>query len=170
MNNLFTEYSAYYFFSSWLQADAALISIVAIFIIFKLQTYNSKIDGIKTALFNMSKSVGPSEVTQFDGFSPEKKLKYINKKLESPYSVNEGRIFESWKLTEEKIVKIKQQMKWPIIFLATTMGMCGIALFLSNYIHKSGFIIEFIITVTILILHLIAIMQNLTFIIKSIKE
>jgi hypothetical protein len=170
MEKLFTEYSAYYFFSAWLQADAALISIIVIFVIFRLQTLNSRINDLKMALFNMPNRIFPADITKFERYSPLEREEFINKKSEDRYTSEIAKIFKYWDLTLEKVDYIKKDMKLPILFLAIVLGFCGLALFMSNYIHSIGFWWECSITIFMLILNLTALGWNIIFIFQSLKE
>ncbi len=66
----------HYFFSAWLQADAALFAIVGIFVVYKLQSLETVIQSARSTLFNLT-GVHYLKIEEFENSNESVRLKII---------------------------------------------------------------------------------------------
>lgn len=156
----FSDSSSLYFYSALLQANAAILSIVGVFIIFRIQSYQSSIDIIKTALINNRRMVGPNDVIGFDNFNISEKEEYI-KRLNNSVLKNHC---SNWIEKEKKLKKVKSSIKLPTILLAIGIIINSIGLFTASYIHSNLMNYEFKILAAIILFQIITVY----FVVKTI--
>jgi hypothetical protein len=144
VNNLFSDSTSLYFFSALLQSNAAIISLVGIFVIFKIQTLQSSIDIIKNSLMSdMGRWTTPSMIVELDILPLSNKIDRIEKDpYRNPY-INPQ--VNTWVKKLKEIEKIKAKIKTPTILIVTSLIAFVIGLMFASYIHKLGDISEFII-------------------------
>lgn len=152
---MFSPNTGFYFYSSLLQAQAAIFSIVGVFIVFKLQTIKSAIENYKHMLLALK--VYPSVITDFE-FADEatRKEKYIRLGKGS-----EQITYLQWNESETKVKNIKDQIKTPIILLSIGMIVSTLGLIFTCFINNV-FILEIILlaTVTTFFLYTLFIVYN----------
>lgn len=156
--NFFSEYTALYFFSALLQANAAILAIAGVFFIFRIQTYQSSIDFLKNYLMNSGTLIGPYSVIEFNNLTQEVRKKRIEENEEKKY-YELGVIYhlENWIEKHDEILKVKSAIKPPTILLAIGIIINGLGLFFANFIHNSLFANEFIILIIFLIYEIVII-------------
>jgi hypothetical protein len=115
----FSTSTSLYFFSAFLQANAAILSIVGLFIIFKIQSLQSLIDIIEFANSDLKEKQKKYAKISYD--------KYTMKKL------------SEWIEKENRIIDIKDMIKIPTILLSIGIITSGIGLIFSNFLHNSSF-------------------------------
>lgn len=136
----FTENSGYYFYSSLLQANAAIISIFGVFFIYKVQSLHSAISDIFNSICQIS-STAMDYALKFKAMDLEQKkerLKAYNR--DDPVS----KFYKQWYEAVVDLVKIKEKIIKPSILLTTAIILQSIFLLLSNDIHLQGSDYEFI--------------------------
>jgi len=149
----FSDNSAYYFFSSLLQANAAILSIVGVFYIFRIQSLSSSIDVAKTALSqNPAKFTTPARIAAFD----DENLEGKKHELEQMKNNEAGNLilpfFGLWVKSEIEIDRLKNKARLPTILLAASLIIFTAGLLLAAYLHSLPFPVEFL---TLLILSLL---------------
>jgi len=137
----FTENTGYYFFSSLLQANAAIFSIFGVFFIYRLQTLNSSISEIFNSLImTAGSSIGREEAQKFKNLTLEDKEKNLIKYKDSNHVWSHE--FINWYNYEKKIEIIKPLIKKPTIILITLIIFQAAFVLLSSDIHSIGLILE----------------------------
>ena len=142
--NFFSDSSSLYFYSALLQANAAILSIVGVFIVFRIQSYQSSIDIIKTALINNRRMVEPDDVIMFDNLT-------ISEKEGTIKGLDNSVLKSNWLEKETKLKKVKSSVKLPTILLAIGIIINSIGLFTASYIHSNLMNYEFKILATIIL-------------------
>ena len=132
----FTENTGYYFYSSLLQANAAIISIFGVFFIYKVQSLQSSISEIFNSICSIN-SMAMDYALKFKVMDLDQK----KNKLKDYNNENTGsKFYRQWYETEVNLVKIIK----PSILLTTAIILQSIFLLLSNDIHLQGSSYEFI--------------------------
>jgi hypothetical protein len=78
MEIIFTDATGLYLYSALLQANAALLALIGLYIVFRLQSINSRIDSLKSSLFAEGTQFG-GDAVRFDSMTLERKVKWIDK-------------------------------------------------------------------------------------------
>lgn len=134
----FSDSTGLYFYSALVQANAAILSIVGVFIIFRLQSLQSSIDRAVRALLSDTRTT-PSPVIEFEKMNLEEKKTFVERgKIEPPIKP----LFREWATNEEKISKIRSSIKLPTRLLAFGIVGDSIGLLGANLIHENGVRIE----------------------------
>ncbi len=145
---LFSNSTSLYFFSAILQANAAIIAIVGVFGIFKIQPFQS---GIETIKFSLSMERGittgfwdvdPSIISIFNPLNIEEKYKFMNEKVRSSVA---REILENWINVEKDILTFKTTLINPILLISIGIVLGAFGLILANTIHNLGAIVEFLV-------------------------
>ncbi|MDP2984079.1 MAG: hypothetical protein Q8O92_12210 [Candidatus Latescibacter sp.] len=144
MCNLFSDSSSLYFFSALLQSNAAIISLVGIFVIFKIQSLQSKVEMIRNFLIsNPNKYPHPKYVIEFDNLILEDKSKKIDN---NTYIEQEHKLyFNKWVEILKKIEEIKNKIKKPTILIVSSLIAFVFCLMFASSIHKLGVVFELVI-------------------------
>ena len=138
--NFFSDYTALYFFSALLQANAAILAIVGVFFIFRIRTYQSSIDFLRNYLMNSPSLIAKCSVIEFDNLTQEvRKTRIEENKEKNYYNIGVIPHLESWDEKVDKIKKIKTVIKPPTILLAIGIIINGLGLFSSNFMVVSYF-------------------------------
>ncbi|MFA5804799.1 MAG: hypothetical protein WC879_09140 [Melioribacteraceae bacterium] len=136
----FTENTGYYFYSSLLQANAAIISIFGVFFIYKVQSLQSLISDIFNSYCQISSSA-MDYALKFKAMDLEQKKERLKaNNSDNPVS----KFYKQWYEAEVNLVKIKEKIIKPSILLSTAIILQSIFLLLSNDIHLQGSGYEFI--------------------------
>lgn len=151
--SLFSDTSALYFFSALLQANAAIIAIIGVFWIFKIQTYQAGVDSIKNALsiergITSNLDVDPSIISKFESLDLSEKTSYMNQEI-----LNDSlrSLLQSWVRNEESIDNLKSGIRIPVILLAVGIVFNAFGLVIANLIHQVGHIVELIVLLLVLL-------------------
>ena len=126
-----SEQTSLYFFSAWLQADAALFAIVGIFGIYKLQSLENTINSAM-ATFPFLSGIREEEVTAFAGKDGDGKKEMIEhfKEIKPVY-----RNLYFWMKATEKIPKVKNLITPTMVLTGSGMILCSVGI-LGVYISK----------------------------------
>lgn len=137
----FSDNSALYLYSAILQANAALLSVTAIFVIFKIQSLQSSIDVKKTALSSdFGDHTNPSEVNIFDDMTIKNKKDWIQNRRASQYLTTPH--FETWLRELEQIENIKMIIVIPTALMGISIPYFALSLYFAIYIHFLSAILE----------------------------
>ncbi len=148
--DFFSYSTGLYFFSALVQANASILAIVGVFMIFKIQSIQSSIDMIKNKL---SKSIGPIAVNKLEDLLNKYNMKEFDDKAKN---ILETPTCNYWKEKHNTIKNIKESIKTPTILLIFGTGICALFLMLANFIHSLGFHIESQILLSVLIFEFIS--------------
>lgn len=135
---MFSEFTGFYFHSSLLQAQAAIFSIVGIFIVFKIQIIKSSIENCKQMLIALK--VYPSTITEFELMDEKQRNDNYIKAGKGSIQIT----FKRWDNYDKDIVLIRNNVIWPIICLIIGMVANTLGLILACFINKV-FIVELIV-------------------------
>lgn len=152
----FSDNTGLYFYSAWLQANASIIAIFGVFVIYKIQAFQSSIDIIKGSLMgDLSRRVTtPDEVVTFDRMNIEDKNNYVKNRdpfLKKP--------LQDWVEKQQSIETLKSIVRIPTTLLAIGIGIDSLGLLFANYVNKCGEIVELSIFAFALFFHLFAIFE-----------
>jgi hypothetical protein len=132
INNLFQ--TSLYFFSSLLQADAAILGFGTVFIIFKLQS----LDSIKQSIVNVYKSKGSGHSNITNTLLLSKDPKEIANSLSGVKQNNYD--FKNYLyliLIPAMATKISTSIKWPVIVIGTHTIICALILFINQLFYRN---------------------------------
>jgi hypothetical protein len=161
--NFFSDTSSLYFYSSHLQANAAILSIFGLFIIFKIQSLESSIETIKTCLTSMDHALA-NNVLSFYDMTLSQKCSYIDDYPEK----ERGRFkyLKKWYEIELLISQIKRSSRNPALLLLLIIAFNSLGIMFSNYLHILGYNYEIRFMVFGVMIQLFA----LYFLVEVIKE
>ena len=142
MYSFFSESTSLYFFSTIIQANAAIISLAGVFIVFKIQGLQSSINVIRSSLYSESYYTTPDVVAEFDNKSLEKKKEKLSKQ---PFNTPR---FHLWCNYLSEIDRIKSAIKLPAIISIISIVVFIVLLIFAYTIHNYGTACELIILVT----------------------
>lgn len=167
METFFSENSGFYFLSSLLQANAAILSITGVFYIFKIQSLQSSIDIIKSSLMaDMGRRSWPEKILEFDKLSLVEKEKALLIKPD-PYIHIKPSIVD-WTTLERKISNVKAEVKPSLIILGIAIIVEAVCLFTANLIHQHN-MVEMIVLFLNLILEVIIVFVVIKNILKALN-
>ncbi len=136
LNLRISEQSGHYLYSALLQANAAILSIIGVFAVFKIQTIQSIIDTLKgSRLTDMGLSSTPTGIINFDNMSLKQKGEYISTANISPMIKG---VYESWLEKEMEKNNIVNIVKKPIILLGISIFIYAILIILIDTIYTLG--------------------------------
>ena len=162
--NFFHETSSLYFFSALLQSNAAIFSIVGVFIVFKLQSMQTPIDLLKNSLMqDRGRIIQPITVSRFDKKSLKEKDDYVN------FMKDDQQLkyyLQNWVDQENKIDRVKSAIKSPAITITIVIILNILGLIFSNYIHSKNIYLELFILSIFVIIQI----ELLLLLVKSISQ
>ena len=165
----FTESTSLYIYSAFLQANAAIIAILGLFIIYKIQSLQSSIDIIKSEMMrNQSLESHPKVIADFDTALINKKEE-IYKDLEKQKSFYLP-YFKIWLDNSIGISNLKNLITNPTIFLTTVIIIDGICLLICSNLHKYYKVEEVYLAYLVMLIHLILWIYICKTIINVIKQ
>jgi len=131
INNLFQ--TSLYFFSSLLQADAAILGFGTVFIIFKLQA----LDSLKQNIINIfkSKGQGHSNITDTLLLSKDSN-EIVDTLLRIKKNNYDYQNLLYLILIPAKSAKISISIKWPVVVIGTHTILCALFLFLNQLFYQ----------------------------------
>lgn len=130
----FSSNTGFYLYSAVLQANAAIISIIGVFSIFKIQSYKSSVDILKNSLMaDKGMHSHPRTIVKFDNFSLDKKRSKIGSKPFNGYIEPQ---LQDWISKEENIKKILYHVKNPIILLLIGILLPAVLIVLNTKISE----------------------------------
>ena len=123
-----------YFFSSLLQADAALLGFGTVFIIYKLQS----LENIRQSIIQTYYSKGSTYTDHMNSLILSKNPIDIAKTLVGmKASEYHYRNYEYVVLIPAKSEEIKNSIKVPVVVIALHAVFCAIFLFIAQFVYKS---------------------------------
>jgi hypothetical protein len=151
---MISEQNGLYFFSAWLQANAALFAIVGIFTVYKLQSLENTITSAKALLQHMG-GIADVDIANYAYKDSDGKEKMLESFIKSPF-VHREMFF--WKKAAEDILKVKQLILPAMRDTGIGMGLCGLGIMFINLLPCWGvltlmtivFMLEAYIIVTII--------------------
>ncbi|MBK7379640.1 MAG: hypothetical protein IPJ03_11635 [Ignavibacteriales bacterium] len=134
LDKSFSENTGLYFFSSLIQANAAILSIIGVFYIFRLQSIQVAISNIFNALFyeNITIREGAED---FKNKSLDDKKTYVSRLTAHDHISNS---YRNWLEYEIEQNDIKERIKNPLITITVLIILQVIFLIISNGIHSLG--------------------------------
>ena len=136
---MFAEDTGLYFYSAWLQADAAIFALVFIFFIYKLQSIENTITNIMSVIQSgKSKSMSSEALNIING--KDTPLDYIDKKRVQYWKD----ILESLGEPRDAKNKIYRLFKPILVMLPVVLTITSIFLILSKVLHSQAIFIEMI--------------------------
>jgi len=144
---VFTENTGFYFYSTLIQSNAAIISIFGLFYIFKLQSIRSTIEEHYNSMIGVNTIL--NEEARIFRFSTMKEKREIIDNYPRKNDVLQKYI--KYYSLEELIIAIKQKMKFPTIALIVLMSFEIVFLLICSSIHKLGTFYEFLVFSVVLI-------------------
>lgn len=140
-HSVFSANTGLYFFSALLQANAAILSIVGVFYIFKVQSIQNTIHFIKSSLLtDRFRDIVPAHLVQLSKLNiDERRIKIA----ERGYSdATKSQLFD-WTNLDEKVLAIKDSIKLPSLLLVLGIAIFAIGLLSAHLVHSAGLFIEF---------------------------
>jgi len=139
--------TGFYFYSTLIQSNAAIISLFGLFYIYKLQSIRSSIEELYASMLT-SNLIDNGDAIKFR-FSPLEKKKEI---IGSYKKDNELlKKFTRYYIYENSITHIKSKMKLPTIAIIILISFEIVFLLLCTSIHKLGSAIELATFVVVLV-------------------
>lgn len=164
----FTESTSLYIYSSFLQANAAIIAILGLFIIYRIQSLQSSIDVIKSDIMRDRGTYShPKTVLDFDSASIDDKGKKFTALQKDHYYLLHYKI---WLENLKSITNHKTLITIPTLFLTTAIIIDAVCLlFCSNlhYYHKTA---EVFLAYFVVLIHISLWIYISMSIIKVIKQ
>lgn len=118
-----------YFFSASFQGLAAILGLLAIFGIFRLQQLGAKVDGVRGLLYaDRGRSTWPSEVAKFDALNYADKLKHYQAKDPKTYGTTLLPLLKVWLDAEGEMLALREALWKPVALLAgvTSFNLCAL--------------------------------------------
>ena len=164
----FSESTSLYIYGSFLQANAAIIAILGLFIIYKIQALQTSIDVIKSDLMrDRGMYTHPKSVLDFDSATlEEKEQRFNNLKKDHYYLLH----YKIWTESLKSIPKLKSLITVPTIFLTSVIIIDGICLMFCSNLHKYHEIAEIYLAYIIILIHIILWLYICKTIISVIKQ
>jgi hypothetical protein len=144
--SFFSDSSSLYFFSALLQANAAILSLLAIFVIFRIQALSASIDTRKFVLgSDLGVHVAASDINSFERMSLQQKKEYIERKQGKGIAILPH--FEAWISYQQQIDDLKHSIITPCFALAASVLVFSVALFFASCVHALSYILELLLLV-----------------------
>jgi len=154
MEIIFTNSTGLYFYSALLQANAALVAIIGLYTIFRIQSINSIIESIKSSLIAEGSSFR-KEVTKFDTMNLNDKKKRVKEVFTDTTGISLA--YRRWLKLELLNSDYKKSMVYPAILFGSAIILNAMLLFLSSSIHLYNSTIEIICAAIVLIYEIVLI-------------
>lgn len=159
---IFSDSTGLYFYSAWLQANAAMFAIVFIFAVYKLQSLQNAISNIKTGIvYNAPFQINGEMMRMF--FDPLTRDEAINS-VEDKYWVNELEVMSNSIKSRKKIRKLVKPI---FILLPISLIANGMMITISSNLHNMGYYFEAVPLFAILIFQIYLVIK-LTIVTKKI--
>lgn len=132
--NLFSDNTGLYFYSALLQANAAILSIVGVFYIFRIQSNQNSIDILKNLLLSdKGRFTWPESIIEFESLSI-KKRKIETEERKYPKQILPQ--LTKWTNLEEQIITIKASIAFPTCLLSLGIIVYAAGILSANKVHK----------------------------------
>jgi len=165
MEIYFSESTGLYFYSALLQANAAIIAVIGIYIIFQIQGAQSTITSLRS-FFMVGNPNIRSMGLEFDSKTlSQKKIEVRDNDTNTP----EKLALLKWYLNEKRARDLKRKIITPTILFLIALSTDCICLFFSSTIHSVYIDREIIIASINLLYELFLLIYISSFIIKIMK-
>lgn len=161
-NITFSDSTGLYYYSAWLQTNAALFAIVFIIAVYKLQSLQNYISEIKSGIIQGSTNYIDGELMRMF-FDPKTRDKAIESEKDE-YWKNELIVMKN---SIEKRKDIRVRVKPLFILLPISLILNGALIIISSYLHKLGFWFELVPLFVILIFQIFLVIK-LTIVTRNI--
>lgn len=132
--NLFSDNTGLYFYSALLQANAAILSIVGVFYIFRIQSNQNSIDSLKSPLLaDQGKFSWPKTIMDFESLSIKKRKIEIEERKHPEQILPQ---LTRWTNLEEQIITIKSSIAFPTCLLSLGIIFYAVGILSANKVHK----------------------------------
>jgi len=166
-DNFFSDNSSFYFFSSLLQANAAILSIVGVFFIFRIQSLQSAVDIVKSNLMSdRGHSSWPQEIMAWDNLPIEEKESQLKNDKANKYIQP---ALNYWTTKERHVHNLKKGIIIPSILLGVGIVLEALSLFSANYLHNYHLVLEYYLSYINLLLELLIVFVVVKSIIEILK-
>lgn len=129
----FSDSTSLYIYSSFLQANSAIIAFLGIFIVYKMQSHKASIDIVKSALYNFCNNIGDAQtIINFESIKSNDKracFSAMDKKEPS------HKFYETWVHHIDRIKSLKSEITLPTIGMLIGITFSSIMLFVSSNLH-----------------------------------
>ncbi len=160
ISSLFSENTGLYFYSTLVQANAAIFSILSIFFIFRLQYVNSRITSIRQELISINNPIA-NRARLFFQMDLSRRQDFIDK-FSGAIEIKE--LYQN----AHHFLLNKQSLKSRLVIPASSLSLVviiqSILLLLASAIHGAGYILEasfFLFTLITQIWSLLIIYKNI---------
>jgi hypothetical protein len=140
MESFFTENTTLYFYSALLQSNAAIIALVGLYRIFKIQSLQSRIQTIITSLIAAG---AHGLVREFEIANDEDRKKYIEDRKSKDYY----RSLSSWMILLTQIKELRTGIILPTVLLTIALISDVIFLLFSSALHIYSPMLELVFAV-----------------------
>jgi hypothetical protein len=163
------ENTGLYFYSSLLQANAAILAIVGVFFIFRIQSLQSAVEGnYLTLLMSCVNDLERKFYHSFRNHSLEEKIIDVeNGNYNEDYH---KRIMQACIENIKNLEATKDSILFPSVILAIAILLNSFGILLSNYLHLKGSQIEIKIFSIVLLFQIYCLFIVLKGIISAIKS
>jgi len=134
MEIILTEYSGLYFYSALLQANAAIIALIGLYTIFRIQAAYTTIESLKSFLLAEHSGIR-EDALLFDSMNFKEKTEEIKK-----YTANDGlsKAYRRWHGQNRLIIKNKRGIIFPTILLGVALIADSFFLFITPTLHSNS--------------------------------
>ena len=117
-----------YFFSACFQGLAAILGLLGIFAIFRIQQFGMSIDGARNELYSARGETWPSEVEKFERMTHAEKMSCVAELEKRPFKSKNLPLFRTWLAAEAQIIQLRGAIWKPIGFLAVMLllNLCAL--------------------------------------------
>lgn len=163
---MLTETILLYYFSASFQGLAALLGLLGVFAIFRLQQLGARADSARTLLFSDNgKATWGNQVLEYQRMSCEEKRVEISK-IESRDNASLARLtllplMVTWVESDEQVIQLRKSMWKPILGLAIVMLLNLWSIPLSGHISQLTCQMAWLVVVINLLLSTSAVIWNL---------
>lgn len=163
-----SENSFLYLYSSFIQANAAILAIVGFYVIFRIQSLQSTVDVIKSDLMrDHGQFSHPTTVLKFDRSSLDEKEVKLKTMKESDYYYLH---YVSWLENVKIILRLKNYIQYPTLFLTLTMILDAICLLFATNLYQYHFIFSCMLAYIVVLIHIVMWLYVSTSIIAVINK
>lgn len=153
-NIIFSDSTGLYFYSAWLQANAAMFAIVFIFAVYKSQSLQNNISYINNLIVSSSPMYIDGEIMRMY-FNPKTRQEAIDS-VEDEYWKNKLIVMRH---SLDDVENIRTWVKPLFILLPISLILNGALITISSYLHNLGFYFELVPILVILIFQIFLVIK-----------
>lgn len=137
--DFFSENTSFYFFSALLQGNAAIISLLFIFLLHKLQSLQNQIDLTRENLTRIAVgiSIWVEDIIKFDNYSINEKRTFLEERKNKIDSQQTLPLLTKWLQCEEETKKLKDKAKPFLCLLSLSIIIFALGIIFANSIHTN---------------------------------